>query len=258
MAGWPTTLSSQTPGSADASQNAVATEPETDASAPAGTNKVDLVVESSGASVLEISFQIEDGANIVMTAEAAGTPPEIEVRRASTDALVVRGTGVIKTGLDATVHYAVIAGLGGQAETNSMAVSLATDAGLVRWRNLAVAGRTGGTLPGLTITFDVVGAKAKKVMIVGASLADVADEPALGDAAITLWDELGRKLDGNDNWELADSGADLPGELRKTNTLLSGLGAEDAAQLLTLAPGRYTVNLTGVRPGTGLIEIHQF
>jgi alpha-tubulin suppressor-like RCC1 family protein len=261
MASWAPALSKPASGAADVNQNAVAADSERAASAPANTNEVDLVVESSGASVLEVSFQLEETVNIVLSAETEGIPPEIEVRRASNDALVIRGTGVIETSLDATVHHAVIAGSGGPAGTNRMAVSLVpnapANAGLVRWVNLAMAGRTGGTLPGLAITFDVVGAEAVKVMIVGAGLADVAGEPALGDAAITLQDELGRQIGGNENWEAADSGPDLPGQLRGTNTLLSGLGDEDAALLLTLSPGRYTVKLTGTRPGTGLIEIHR-
>jgi len=222
---------------------------------------VDLLVEASGGCILELGFQVEGSAEVVVVADGVSLASNIELRHATDGRVVAQGQRVVSAPLANALHYAVIVenGIPSRITRTAVNVEPAPGAGstFVRWESIAVAGRAGGEHPALTVTFDISGTQTQEVLIVGAGLTGIAGDPELGDAAISLLDGQGRTIADNDNWVRIDEGGDLPGRLLGVDALVSELEPSNAVLSLTLSPGRYTVVLGGATAGSGLIEIHR-
>ncbi len=103
--------------------------------------------------------------------------------------------------------------------------------------------------------FVIKGNTPRTVLIrgVGPTLADFGVNGTLGDPLIQVFDAGQTKIAENDNWW---------GPLRTTFPLLGAFnltsGSKDAALQLTLEPGSYTVQVSGVADDTGeaLVEIY--
>jgi len=109
--------------------------------------------------------------------------------------------------------------------------------------------------------FVVTGAKPKPTLVraAGPALAGFGVTGSLADPILTVFDQQGRVVRTNDNWSDAPNAAEI-----RTSAQLAGAfsfteGSKDAATLLQLDPGAYTVrvNGTGDAVGVSLIEIYE-
>lgn len=100
--------------------------------------------------------------------------------------------------------------------------------------------------------FIIQGSQLKKIVLraIGPSLGTVGVTGALQDPKIELRDATGALLDANDNW------ADNPDAGEIITSALAPSDAREAAILDSLAPGAYTVIVSGVNntTGIGLVE----
>ena len=110
--------------------------------------------------------------------------------------------------------------------------------------------------------FVLVGNQAKRLLVrgVGPGLTQFSVVGALADPKIALYNTQGNLLASNDNWSQSDLAA-------ATASLSGGLGAfalepgsKDAALIVTLAPGAYTVQISGpseTATGATLMELYE-
>jgi hypothetical protein len=126
--------------------------------------------------------------------------------------------------------------------------------------NLSTRGDVGTGDRALLVGFVVNGTSAKKVLIRAAG-------PALGALGVSgvLTDPFLRVFQGstvireNDNWESGNNLALLREGSAKTGAFAFPAGGKDAAVLLTLPPGSYTAQVSGVAgaTGVGLVEVYE-
>lgn len=121
---------------------------------------------------------------------------------------------------------------------------------------------------GLTAGFVIGGVGTKTVLIraVGPTLgaAPFSIGGAADDLQLTLFDGASKRIGSNDNWGTpVGEGAATAAQLTTTFTQVGAFalisGSKDAAFLATLAPGNYTVQVSGVGGATGfaLVEIYE-
>jgi hypothetical protein len=113
-----------------------------------------------------------------------------------------------------------------------------------------------GTGENLLITgFVVDGTVAKTLLIrgVGAKLAEFGVTGVLADPKLEIYTAAGTKIAENDSWN-----AQLQPLARSVGAFDLTLGSRDAALLLTLAPGNYTAQISGVGETTGeaIVEVY--
>jgi hypothetical protein len=113
-----------------------------------------------------------------------------------------------------------------------------------------------GTGENLLITgFVVDGTVAKTLLIrgVGAKLAEFGVTGVLADPKLEIYTAAGTKIAENDSWN-----AQLQPLARSVGAFDLTLGSRDAALLLTLAPGNYTAQISGVGATTGeaIVEVY--
>jgi hypothetical protein len=109
--------------------------------------------------------------------------------------------------------------------------------------------------------FVLTGTQPHQLLIrgVGPALAGYGVNAALADPFLRVRDASGATVALNDDWE-TNSNA---GALREASTVLGAFalasGGTDAALLLSLPPGSYTVELSGMgaATGVGLLEIYE-
>jgi hypothetical protein len=113
------------------------------------------------------------------------------------------------------------------------------------------------TIPGIVVRG---GGAPKKILIraVGPGLAPFNVANVLADPVLTINDGAGTSLATNDNWESSANIADLIAATAKTTFPLAP-GSRDAAILVTLPTGGYTVLVSGVAGASGnaLVEIYE-
>jgi hypothetical protein len=130
-----------------------------------------------------------------------------------------------------------------------------------RLSNVSSRGLVGTGAEALVNGFVLTGTRPHRLLFrgVGPSLALQGVTNALRDPAIVVRDSGGVNLATNDNWETNDNVLGL----REATTLVGAFtlaaGSKDAALLIELPPGTYTVQLVGVDGGTGvgLLEIYE-
>ena len=93
---------------------------------------------------------------------------------------------------------------------------------------------------------------------IGPGLADFGVGGALLDPALRIVDSAGRTVAENDDWEAAANVAALEAAAKRLGAFALRRGTRDSALLATLAPGSYTVIVSGVDGATGiaLVEIY--
>lgn len=128
--------------------------------------------------------------------------------------------------------------------TNSRVVNLSTRATVGSGSNVLIAG------------FVISGASAKDVLIraVGPSLAAAGVSGALPQVKLQVFDSTGKALTSNQQWDSALKGAfGLVGAAPLTD------GSRDAALRLTLAPGIYSAQVSGINQASGvaLVEVYE-
>jgi hypothetical protein len=149
----------------------------------------------------------------------------------------------------------------GYAIANTLLASALTPVEPSQFANFSIRGNAGSGNETL-ITGFTVGGTTRQMLIrgVGPRLAELGVTGALTDPSIVLYDGAGRVVAENDNWSATgDADAAL---IADAATRLGAFplvaGSKDAALLKTLAPGAYTVHVTGVGGASGisLLEIY--
>ncbi len=112
---------------------------------------------------------------------------------------------------------------------------------------------------GLTAGFVLGGSAPTKVLIraVGPGLAAFGVEGTVADPQLTLFNSSSTRIDANDNW---GGTAALTAAFASVGAFaLPGATSRDAALLVTLPPGLYSVEVTGVAntTGTALVEVYE-
>jgi hypothetical protein len=81
----------------------------------------------------------------------------------------------------------------------------------------------------------------------------------LHDPRVDLFDSTGKLLVGNDDWDSAAEGDAIAAAAAATGAFGLPRGSKDAALLLTLPPGLYSVHCSGVAAATGvaIIEVYE-
>jgi subtilisin family serine protease/outer membrane protein assembly factor BamB len=107
----------------------------------------------------------------------------------------------------------------------------------------------------LIVGFAIAGNAPKTVLIraAGPALTALGVGGALADPRLTLF-RGAASLDGNDNWTSATLAASFP----QVGAFAFASGSRDAALLVSLAPGSYTAQVSGVNDATGvaLVEVY--
>jgi sugar lactone lactonase YvrE len=130
-----------------------------------------------------------------------------------------------------------------------------------RLTNLSVLKRVN---PLVTAGFIIRGDGTKQVLIraAGPSLAAFGVDGWLADPRLELFDGQSRRIAANDNWsdDGALAGAELSAVFARVGAFALGVGtSKDAALLVTLSPGNYTVQVsaTGQTTGVALVEVYE-
>ena len=137
----------------------------------------------------------------------------------------------------------------------TLAVQAGAESRLVNVATRALAGAGGEALiPGFVIAG---GPKAVLVRAAGPALAAFGLGDTLADPRLELF--AGESSIGaNDDWSLAANAAEIAGASARAGAFPFAPGARDAALLVTLAPGAYTVRAggSGTTTGVALVEIY--
>jgi hypothetical protein len=121
-------------------------------------------------------------------------------------------------------------------------------------RNLSTRGQvgTGGNV--LITGFVVGGSTPKQVLIraIGPALTPLGVSGAIADPQLQVFNGAGAAIPGasNDNWNAADAAA-----MNAVGAFALPVGSKDAALIITLAPGLYTTQVSGVGGSTGIALI---
>ena len=80
----------------------------------------------------------------------------------------------------------------------------------------------------------------------------------LADPFLTLKDSAGNTIRTNDDWASGDDAAQIASASVAAGAFALANGSKDAAILTMLAPGAYTVQLSGVNntTGIGIVEVY--
>ena len=173
-------------------------------------------------------------------------------------------TGSLDAALVATLspgsYTAQVSGVG---NTSGVAILEVYDvSGSARLLNLSTRALVGSAnqtfFSGLSVA---AGGGARRVLIraAGPALGALGVDGTLADPAIAVLDAAGRQIPGgaNDNWETAGAPA-LRAAFTAAGAFPFAAGSRDAALLLDLAPGNYTIQANGVgnATGTALVEVY--
>lgn len=114
-----------------------------------------------------------------------------------------------------------------------------------------------GTGDNILIAGLVIGGTAAKTLLirgVGPTLAGFGVEGALVDPKLEIFNSANVRVAENDNWS-----ASIGSVFSSVGAFGLGAGSRDAALLITLPPGLYTAQLSGVANGTGeaLVEVYE-
>jgi hypothetical protein len=129
--------------------------------------------------------------------------------------------------------------------------------GTARLVNLSVRSQVGTAEGVLVLGFVVDGTVPQRLLIrgVGPTLQQFGVTEVLADPKIRLFDRQAALLQENDNWE---GTAAMRAAFAQTGAFALPAGSRDAALLVSVAPGLYTVEVSGVGGTTGvaLVEIY--
>jgi hypothetical protein len=122
--------------------------------------------------------------------------------------------------------------------------------------NLSARNRVGTGDDILIAGFSIVGAGSKQVLIraVGPTLTAFGVTGALADPSLRVVDQQGRTVGSNDNW-----GAALAATFAQVGAFPLAAASRDAAVLVMLPAGTYTIQVSGANNATGeaLVEVYE-
>ncbi len=118
-----------------------------------------------------------------------------------------------------------------------------------------------GTGSGVLIAGFVVGQNTRAVLVrgMGPALTAFGVSGALDNPRLQVFDSGGKLVAENDDWGTASNSAAIAATAPSVGAFALTAGSQDAALLLTLAPGAYTAQVSGVSntTGVGLIELYE-
>lgn len=123
--------------------------------------------------------------------------------------------------------------------------------------NFSLRGRTNGGADPLIAGF-VVGAGSRQVLLrgVGPGLAQFGVAGVIADPRIALTDSAGRVVAENDNWSSGGAAA-VGSAASRAGAFPLAANSLDAALLVTIPPGAYTVQLASGAAGVALLEAYE-
>ncbi len=131
--------------------------------------------------------------------------------------------------------------------------------GNARFVNLSTRSETGAGANSLIAGFAISGTQPRTILIraAGPSLARFGVSDALADPLLTLF-RGSTLLATNDDWEISRSGAAIAATAQRVGAFPLNSASLDAALLVTLAPGSYSVVVAGADGGSGiaLVEVY--
>lgn len=108
--------------------------------------------------------------------------------------------------------------------------------------------------------FVIQGSTPKQVVVraIGPSLAQYNIANPMADPQVTIYDSNSQPIAGNDNFGSVANLSDLKAAMSRLGLSALPDGSRDAAMLVTLKPGLYTAQVSGVNNGTGvgMLEIY--
>jgi hypothetical protein len=127
--------------------------------------------------------------------------------------------------------------------------------------NVSTRGQVGTGNNSLIAGFVVTGAASRRVLLRGAgpTLSRLGVPGVLADPQLTLAEQAtGVTLRTNNDWHTGDDAAVIAAAARAAGAFPLGNGSRDAAMLVMLPPGAYTVQLSGVNntTGVGIVEVY--
>ena len=191
-----------------------------------------------------------NAAQVTGTASVVGAFP---LPAGSRDAALLRDF----TGGGYTVQ---VSGGGGGTGIALMEAYDAGGASGARLANLSARSAVGIGSDILIAGFVVTGSnRAVLVRAIGPTLSVFGVEGALADPRLQIYDSVGRLVAENDNWSVAGNAAAVASSAQTVGAFALANGAADAALLLTLPPGAYTAQVSGVNAttGVGLVELYE-
>jgi hypothetical protein len=127
--------------------------------------------------------------------------------------------------------------------------------------NLSSRGLVGTGADAMFNGFVLAGTQPHRLLIrgVGPALSGLGVGKPLLDPVLRVQDSTGALVAANDNWESNDNVMALREATSTVGAFALGPGAKDAALLIDLPPGSYTVQLSGAdgETGLGLLEIYE-
>jgi hypothetical protein len=122
--------------------------------------------------------------------------------------------------------------------------------------NVSARTQVGTGADALFVGFVIVGSGSKQLLIrgIGPKLGTYGVVGFLADPYLQLYNASGTQIASNDNWD-----SSLASTFTQVGAFSLDAGSNDAALLVTLPPGVYSVKLTGVNNGTGegLVEVYE-
>ena len=217
-----------------------------------------------------ISAQSNRTLTLVVVANEASGQNEFEWRRdgqplATTDAFAFSGYQLNfprLTAADAGTYTLTLRNLLGVTVTSAPIVLTIDDSS--RFANLSTRAFVGTGEQIAIAGFVVTGTTARRMLIrgIGPGLSTFGVANALPDPQLTLFDSAGIARQSNDNWSNGDITHDqfFQRAFQDAGAFPLEVGSKDAAFVPLLAPGSYTVQLSGKpgQSGTGLIEIYEY
>jgi len=207
----------------------------------------------SGATQLAANDDWGVAANSAQIASAASAAGAFPLPSGSLDAAVLRDFA----GGGYTAQVAGSGGGTGIALMEAYDTGGSTGARLVNLSARSAVG-TGGDI--LIAGFVVTGStRAVLVRGIGPTLAVFGVEGAITDPRLQVYDSANRLVAENDNWSAAANSANIAATARSVGAFALTDGGKDAALLLTLPPGAYTAQVSGVNAttGVGLVEVYE-
>ena len=128
--------------------------------------------------------------------------------------------------------------------------------------NVSTRGPVGTGANSLIAGFVINGTVSRRVLIrgVGPTLANfgLGNAGLLADPQLELFDSTNKSLRTNNDWATGDDAAVIAAAAVSAGAFPLSSGSKDAAMLIMLPPGAYTVHLTGVggTTGIGLVEVY--
>jgi hypothetical protein len=174
--------------------------------------------------------------------------------------------GSLDAGLVATLpagpYTAAVSGAPGSTGSTTLVEIYGADPAPAAGRLVDVSTRGAvGTGANVMIAgFVIAGSEPKRVLVraVGPGLDPFGVAGTLADPLLAVFDQSGAQIAANDDWSLARSPAATAATALRLGAFALADGSLDSAIVLTLAPGSYTVQVSGVGSGTGnaLVEVY--